>query len=83
MKAKYKCPCCGYYTLESEPPGSYSLCPVCFWEDDGVQFEDADYCGGSNRVSLNKARKNFLKYGACDEEAVPYVRSPLPCEIPQ
>ena len=29
---KYKCPCCGYYTLEDEE-GHFDICPVCFWED--------------------------------------------------
>ena len=29
---KYKCPCCGYFTLDER--GEYDICPVCFWEDD-------------------------------------------------
>lgn len=29
---KYKCPCCGYQTLDTH--GEYDICPVCFWEDD-------------------------------------------------
>ena len=36
---KFKCPCCGYLTLDS-PPGGFSLCAVCFWEDDSVQLKD-------------------------------------------
>ncbi|MDR2992886.1 MAG: hypothetical protein LBV11_03505, partial [Bacillus cereus] len=23
---KYTCPCCGYRTLEEEPPGTYEIC---------------------------------------------------------
>jgi len=34
---RYPCPCCGHRLL-GEMPGSYEICPVCFWEDDGVQF---------------------------------------------
>lgn len=38
---KYTCPCCGYRTLE-EPPGTFDICEICFWEDDGVHFDDPD-----------------------------------------
>ncbi|MFH9606643.1 CPCC family cysteine-rich protein [Streptomyces sp. NPDC017448] len=31
------CPCCGHRVLD-EMPGSYAICPLCFREDDGVQF---------------------------------------------
>ncbi|NIP43329.1 MAG: hypothetical protein GWN61_14025, partial [candidate division Zixibacteria bacterium] len=33
----YTCPCCGYRTLD-DPPGSYDICGICFWEDDTVQL---------------------------------------------
>lgn len=54
---KYKCPCCGYYTLNEPPNGTYNICPVCFWEDDIVQLDNPDYANGANKVSLNEARK--------------------------
>lgn len=82
MSTKYECPCCGYLTLGQKPPGTFLLCPVCYWEDDPVQFEDHNYAGGANRPSLNQARENFLRFGACEEEAIPRVRKPLPEEIP-
>lgn len=47
INKKYKCPCCGYHTLESGPPGTFAICPVCFWEDDNIQYIDPDYEGGS------------------------------------
>ena len=62
---KYKCPCCGYFTLE-EAKGKYEICPVCFWEDDPKQAKDEEYEGGANRVSLKQARENFKLYGACN-----------------
>ncbi|MEH7657210.1 CPCC family cysteine-rich protein, partial [Bacillus velezensis] len=34
---KYTCPCCGYRTIEEEPPGTYEICNICYWEDDEVQ----------------------------------------------
>ncbi len=52
---KYTCPCCGYKTLEEEPPGTYEICNICFWEDDSVQFKEPDYEGGANEVSLKQA----------------------------
>lgn len=42
----YPCPCCGHRVL-SAMPGSYEICPVCFWEDDGVQFRWPTMAGGS------------------------------------
>lgn len=29
---KYKCSCCGFYTFNERPDGSYDICPVCFDE---------------------------------------------------
>ncbi|MBL1704243.1 hypothetical protein DXB51_09685 [Bacillus cereus] len=47
---KYTCPCCGYETLEEEPPGTYEICSICYWEDDEVQFNDPDFEGGANEA---------------------------------
>lgn len=71
---KYTCPCCGYKSLDEEPPGTFQICKICFWEDDNVQFHDPDYEGGANAVSLKQGQKNFLEFGACEEFYTPYVR---------
>lgn len=73
---KYTCPCCGYKTLEEEPPGTYGICSICYWEDDPVQFNDQDYEGGANEVSLRQAQKNFIAFGACEGCCVGLVRKP-------
>jgi hypothetical protein len=73
---KYTCPCCGYKTLEEEPSGTYEICKICYWEDDPVQFNDHDYEGGANEVSLRQAQKNFIAFGACEECCVGSVRKP-------
>jgi hypothetical protein len=78
---KYTCPCCGYKTLEEEPPGTYAICPICFWEDDGVQFEDPDYPGGANTVSLREAQRNFAAFGACEREMLEHVRRPTRADV--
>ncbi len=77
---KFHCPCCGYRTLANRPPGTFEICPVCYWEDDNVQFEDPAYAGGANPISLRQARLNFTAFGACELAKVPEVRRPLPNE---
>ncbi|WP_255989182.1 CPCC family cysteine-rich protein [Chitinolyticbacter albus] len=49
------CPCCGFLTFE-EAYGSYSICPVCDWEDDGLQLANPVAAGGANHRSLAQAQ---------------------------
>ncbi|GGG06126.1 MULTISPECIES: CPCC family cysteine-rich protein [Cysteiniphilum] len=76
MSNKYACPCCGFLTYDDEPNGTFEICPVCFWEDDDTQNKDPKYCGGANKISLEEARQNFVKYGAINLNLVNSVRSP-------
>lgn len=78
---KYRCPCCGYYTLATRSKGNYDICPVCFWEDDPVQLARPDYAGGANGVSLNQARANYRQFGAVAASALGYVRKPKADEL--
>lgn len=78
---KFKCPCCGYRTLSIEKRGSYEICPVCYWEDDKVQFADPEFKGGANRVSLTEARANFKAYGVSEPEHKSKVRKPFDDEL--
>ena len=71
-KKRYPCPCCGCFTLPEK--GQYDICPVCFWEDDPSQSMDERQAGGANKVCLKEARKNYLAFGACEKEMLPYVR---------
>lgn len=80
---RYACPCCGFLTLGDIPPGTFEICPVCAWEDDGVQFRDPTYDGGANSVSLEVARANFATLGASTKESLSFVRPPLPEELPR
>ena len=70
---KYKCPCCGYYTLDSE--GMYDICPVCFWEDND-EVEDINEYDDCNKMSLAEARKNYLEFGASKKDMKKYCRKP-------
>lgn len=78
----YRCPCCAHLTLAEQPPGTYQICEVCHWEDDPVQFEDREYAGGANAVTLNQARRNFAEFGASARHLLDLVRQPRPEEIP-
>lgn len=77
----YRCPCCGSRTLEER--GGYDICPVCFWEDDGQDGNDADTVrGGPNgRLSLTQARKNYQDIGASSKDRLKHVRRPTEEEI--
>ena len=80
---RVQCPCCGYYT-HFEDCYFFEICEVCFW-----QYEEAAHdkpninIGGANKVSLNKARENYKKYGASEVDYINNVRKPLPEELPE
>ena len=69
----HTCPCCGYKAF-TEPPGSYEICAICFWEDDIVQLAFPDLSGGANKCSLIEGQRNFDTLGACEERVKGYVR---------
>jgi hypothetical protein len=73
---RYRCPCCGYLTLCA--PAAMELCPVCWWEDDGQEQDDAtEACLTVNgELSLAEARRHFAVCGAAHPRFVPYVRKP-------
>jgi hypothetical protein len=57
-QANKVCACCGFPTL---PTGSiFEICPLCGWQDDGVQNDDPNYWGGANELSLNDYRNQWL-----------------------
>jgi hypothetical protein len=37
----------------------FDICPLCGWEDDGIQNGDPDYVGGANRLSLREHRERW------------------------
>jgi len=79
---RFACPCCGYYTLDEAPPGTFLICEVCWWEDDNVQFDDPDYAGGANGPSLHQAREYFRSNGVSDQKMKGHERPPRPDELP-
>jgi hypothetical protein len=66
--------CCGYKTLTQEPPGTYEICPICFWEDSVPDWSWQH--ATSNQVGLIQAQRNFLAFGVCDRQWLDSVRRP-------
>lgn len=48
------CPVCEEYSFEYSDDND--ICPICGWENDGLQREQKDYWGGANDVSVNEAK---------------------------
>jgi hypothetical protein len=78
-----RCPCCGCKTLGER--GVYEICPVCFWEDDGQDEQNADevWGGPNGALSLTEARANYRAFGASSERRKQFVRPPRPDELPE
>jgi len=76
VATRYRCPCCGYKTLEV--PNALGLCPVCWWEDDGQEDDDASdvRLTVNGQLSLNEAREHYAQCGAAHPRFLPYVRKP-------
>ncbi len=68
---KQQCPCCDFFTLEVR--GDYDICPICFWEDDGVDIDKLDCGSGPNHMTLREGRNNFREFGACDRKMLEHV----------
>ena len=69
--------------MSSEPPGTFEICPVYFWEDDNFQAANPKFAGGANEVNLEEARRNFQTFGASSREFIKRVRKPRPEEMPE
>jgi len=76
VQARFRCPCCGYRTLDTA--AALALCPVCWWEDDGQEDDDAGEVRltVNGQLSLNEARDYFATCGAAHPGFIPYVRKP-------
>jgi hypothetical protein len=71
---KYPCPCCGHLVFDGVP-GSFEICPICFWEDDLSQLRFTT-TEGANDVSLVLGQHNYQVVGACELRFRVGVRPP-------
>ncbi len=81
-KPGFACPCCRYLTLSEPPPGTFEICPVCFWEADEVQARDPEWRGGANGISLREAQATFEQHRVSELRFRGDVREPHPHEVP-
>lgn len=65
----FPCPCCDYKSLTDR--GEYSICKVCFWEDDGNT--NLQKYSSVNKMTLMEAKRNFLTIGAIDEQFLKFI----------
>lgn len=72
-RMRFPCPCCGYLQF-GEPPGSYEICAICFWEDDAVQLRWPDWAGGANKPSLEDAQVEYAENGAIEPRLKRHVK---------
>lgn len=84
---KYQCPCCRYYTFESDFGDGplFDYCEVCGWQYDPVAHDKPDALIGANHITLNEARENYKKFGASKKSFIETnrVRKPLLEELPE
>jgi hypothetical protein len=83
VKKRYKCICCGYFTLVGamKEDVAWDICPVCFWEND-VSEENPNVYSGANHMTLAQGRDNYRTYSTCDLKSVASVRPPIAEEMP-
>lgn len=67
-----QCYVCSCATVDEH--GSFDICPVCFWEDDGFAELDTPNDGPNGELSISQARDNFQKFGVARIQDLEYVR---------
>jgi len=67
----YQCPVCDFFTLPRR--NEFEICPVCFWEYDGLDVDTLDQLSGPNHLTLRVARDNFHELGAYEPAMVASV----------
>lgn len=55
------CPACGFCTVPERHYGTYAICELCGWEDDGAQLANPACGGGANGESLIEAQEDALR----------------------
>ena len=83
-QGRFPCPCCGCITFPAPPSQAPAyICPVCFWENDLFLSGEEEPSDQNHGITLRQARENYRQTGTCDPRLLPYVRKPLPGELPR
>lgn len=53
----------------------HDICPVCYWQDSGMDIDQLDVHSDPNHMTLRQGRENFAAVGACDPRMLPHVCS--------
>ena len=69
-----RCPACGNFTILE--PHDYEICPVCGWEDAGLEADCPTISGGANGPTLIGARIRFRETGTAE----PGFKSHIPSD---
>ncbi|MEP3890414.1 MAG: CPCC family cysteine-rich protein [Hellea sp.] len=77
----YACPCCGANSLTER--GEWDICPICWWEDDGTDNEEASlyFSGPNNGLQLTAARINFIEHGIYNPDRKDLLEKALPLKL--
>jgi hypothetical protein len=79
MTERHPCPCCGNLVFD-RAPGSFEICPICWWKDDATQLAFPTMAGGANTLTLVASQANFQCINVSDERFLTRVRAPLPAD---
>lgn len=70
MNKKIKCPCCEYYTIDTEDEIIVDICEICLWQYDEVAHKNPEKRIGANKISLNEAKNNYKRFGLSKKEHI-------------
>lgn len=57
---KRTCPCCGFYTVDSEDEVIVDICPVCFWQYDNIAQKNLMILLVQTIFHLTKQKKTIV-----------------------
>lgn len=80
---RLNCPCCGYYTIDSNDEVIVDICEVCYWQYDIVAQNHPNLVIGPNKTSLTEAKLNYQKFGVSNTAFQFLVRFPYEEELPE
>jgi len=75
----YPCACCGHMAFERQP-GSYDVCPICWWEDDEVQLRPNWWNFGGPNKPIRVAQWKYQRRGQLPPDAV-WEREPIEGDV--